>query len=80
MKLKKECLATASQITKNTSNQHTNHIITNILVCMNCEEKKVINTIQIQESEVSKLAQALPPKQNTVIPGLRIALHTTKHT
>ena len=58
-------------ITRQTSNQHTNNIISNILVRLQFEEKgydegssSVIN----QGSEVLKLAKALPSKQNTVIP------------
>ena len=41
-------------ITKNTSNQHTNHIITNILVRMNCEEERrnSTDTVQALEKEV----------------------------
>ena len=58
-------------ITRNTSNQHTNHIITNILVRLHSEEKAADSekcTVKAQESEVLKLAKAFPPKQNTVIP------------
>ena len=58
-------------ITRTTSNQHATHIITNILVRLDSEEKRQASgtsTIQKQESEVLKLAQALPPKENTVIP------------
>ena len=58
-------------ITRNTSNQHTNHIITNILVRLHSEEKAADSeksTVKAQESEILKLAKALPPKQNTVIP------------
>ena len=51
-------------ITKNTSNQHTNHIVSNIFVCINCEEGKrnSIDTVEVQEKEVSRLAQCLLPK------------------
>ena len=58
-------------ITRNTSNQHTNDIITNILVRIPYEDKSVAaerNTVKNQESEVLKLAQTLPGKENTVIP------------
>ena len=58
-------------ITRNTSNQHANDIITNILVRIQYEDKRVAaetNTVKNQESEVLKLAQALRGKENTVIP------------
>ena len=58
-------------ITRSTSNQHATHIITNILVRLDSEEKRQASgtsTIQKQESEILKLAQTLPPKENTVIP------------
>ena len=58
-------------ITRNTSNQHANDIITNILVYIQYEHKRVAaetNTVKNQESEVLKLAQALRGKENTVIP------------
>ena len=53
------------------SNQHTDHIPTNILVHMNFEQQKAAmqsETIHKQDSEVSKLVRALPPKRNTLIP------------
>ena len=59
-------------ITRSSSNQHTNHIIPNILVRFQCEQQRretATNTVQAQENEVSKLAQSLPPKANTVIPN-----------
>ena len=67
-------------ITRNTSNQHTNDIITNILVRTHYEEKRVaeISTMQKQESEVLKLAQTLRVKENTVIP-LEWLQHTSVH-
>ena len=57
-------------ITKNTSNQHKNHIASNILVRMNCEEgrRNFTDTVEVQEKEVSRLAQCLLPKKNTTIP------------
>ena len=58
-------------ITRATSNQHTDHIISNILVHLHFEnERKTTcsNTVQTQEGEVSKLVKSLPPKTNTVIP------------
>lgn len=66
-----ECTcAQCKAITRNTSNQHTNNIITNILVRTHYEDKSLqseTSTLQKQESEVGKLAQALPAK-NTIIP------------
>ena len=58
-------------ITRNTSNQQTHHIITNILVRLSSERQvhdTTLDTLQKQESEVYKVAQALPPKHNTIIP------------
>ena len=58
-------------ITRTTSNHHTNHVITNILIRLHSENKtqaSVAHTIEKQESEIFKLAKALPSKQNTVIP------------
>ena len=58
-------------ITRNSSNQHTDHIIPNILVCLQYEQQRretATTTVQNQENEVSKLAQALPLKTNTLIP------------
>ena len=49
-------------ITRNISNQHANDIITNILVRIQYEDKRVAsetNTVKNQKSEVLKLAQAL---------------------
>ena len=66
-------------ITRTTSNQHTNNIITNILVRAHYEQKRSeTNTLQEQESEVFKLAQALPAKVNTVIP-LEWSEHSSVH-
>ena len=59
-------------ITRNSSNQHTDHIIPNILVRLQYEQQRretAITTLQAQENEVSKLAQILPPKTNTLIPN-----------
>ena len=79
--LNTECIfGQCKAITRNTSNQHTNDIITNILVRTIYEEKRVaeISTMQKQESEVLKLAQALPVKENTVNP-LEWLQHTSVH-
>ena len=58
-------------ITRATSNQHTNHIISNILVRLHYEKKRNVNassTIQAQEGYVSKLVKTLPSRTNTLIP------------
>ena len=55
-------------ITRATSNQHTEHIIKNILVRLHYEKDRSTSTIQTQESEVSKFARMLPPRRNTEIP------------
>ena len=61
--------AQCKAITRSTSNQHTSNIITNILVRVHYEQKRSENsTLQVQESEVLKLAKALPANKNTVIP------------
>ncbi len=59
-------------ITKATSNQNANQLITNILIRTQEEEKArstLNDSFHRQESEVQKLAQALPPKENTIIPN-----------
>lgn len=61
----------AKQITKATYNQKPNQVINNILIRMQTEREarsNSSNTLTTQESEVSKLAQALPPKTNTIFP------------
>ena len=55
-------------ITRATSNQHTEHIIKNILVRLHYEKDRSTSTIQTQESEVSKFDRMLPPRRNTEIP------------
>ena len=50
-------------ITRTTSNQHTNQIITNILVRLQSEEEGhagELSSVQKQNSQVTKLAKALP--------------------
>ena len=66
-KVEERMFGQCKSITKNTSNQRTNHIVTNILVRMNCEERRrnSTDTVQMQEKEVSKLARCLPPNKNT---------------
>ena len=64
-------------ITRATSNQHTNHIISNILVRLHYEKKRNVNassTIQAQEGYVSKLVKTLPSRTNTLIPFNWIAI------
>ena len=58
-------------ITRNTSNQHPNHVISNILIRILEEDKAHSSTLanlKAQESEVHNLALVLGPKQNTIIP------------
>ena len=70
----------AKQITKATSNQKPDHTITNILIRMQEEAKaNTSNPLTTQESEISKLAQALPPKTNTTIPHSWIRSTATQH-
>ena len=57
------------QITKSTSNQKPNGVLTNILIRWQEEAKAHCVTLSAPESEISKLAQALPSKTNTVIPS-----------
>ena len=59
----------AKQITKATSNQKPDHVINNILIRIQEEAKaNATNPLTTQESEIGKLAQALPSKTNTIIP------------
>ena len=54
------------QITKETSNQSPNHIITNIMQRLYFEEKnRQVNPIAIQESEIERLAATVGPIPNT---------------
>jgi len=70
----------AKQITKATSNQKPDHTITNILIPMQEEAKaNTSNPLTTQESEISKLAQALSPKTNTIIPLSWIRSTVTQH-
>jgi len=76
-----ECLfGQAEQITKATSNQRPDHAINNTLIRMQEEAKaNTSNPLAMQESEISKLAQALPPKTNTIIPNSWIRSTTTQY-
>ena len=57
------------QITKATSNQKTDHVITNILIRVQEEAAcKSNDAFKAQESEVQKLAKALGKQQNSIIP------------
>jgi len=57
-------------ITRSTSNQHSDHVIPNIMIRIQEEQKAHSSTLanlKAQESEVHKLALVLGPK-NTIIP------------
>ena len=60
----------AKQITRGTSSLKANHIITNIMTRLHAETQATCDEspLAIQEGEVHKLARALGPAQNTVIP------------
>ena len=58
-------------ITKATSSQRPNHIITNILLRLQEEAKAHLSntkSLKAQEGEIKKLAKALDSKHNTIIP------------
>jgi len=58
-------------ITKATSSQRPNHIITNILLRLQEEAKanpSSVKTLEAQEGEITNLAKAVSLKHNTVIP------------
>ena len=55
-------------ITKATSSQRPNHIITNILLRLQEESKSNIKTLKLQEGEITRLAITLGSKSNTIIP------------
>ena len=55
-------------ITKATSSQHPDHIIKNILLRLQEQSKDNISSLKAQESEITKLANALGSKCNTIIP------------
>ena len=68
------------QITKATSNNHPNNVITNVLIHTQEEGKTKNSTaIAIQESEVGKIALTLGMRQNTVIPHNWCKAHPTKY-
>ena len=57
------------QITKGTSNQKTNYVISNILIRLQEEAKcKSSDPLKAQESEVKRLAKGLEKSNNSVIP------------
>ena len=57
------------QITKASSSQKTDHVITNILIRIQEEATcKASDAFKSQESEVEKLAKALGKRQNSIIP------------
>ena len=58
-------------ITRNTSNQHPNHVISNVMIRIQEERKahhSTLANLKAQESEVHRLALVFGPKQNTIIP------------
>ena len=58
----------AESITGNTSNHHPNHVIPNPLLRIQAQANKPTrNSIQEQESKISKVASQLPPGANTYI-------------
>ena len=68
------------QITKATSNNHPNNVITNMLVCLHEEGKgKNVITIENQESEINKLASTICTKENTVVPFDWYSKHSLQH-
>ena len=56
------------EIMKATSSQHPKHIITNILLRLQEESKSNINSLKMQEGEITRLANTLGSKSNTIIP------------
>ena len=76
-----ECMfGQAKQITKSTSCLRANHIIKNILIQIHEEGETQTNPLAMQESEIYKLAQPLPPSANTVTPYSWIASNYIKLT
>ena len=67
------------QITKATSNQKTDHVITNILICVQEATCKSSDAFKTQESEVEKLAKALDERVNSTIPFSWIEKTPTHH-
>lgn len=57
----------AKGITKATSNNHTEHVISNVIQRLHFEQG-VENEIASQETQIKSLAQALGPMENTVFP------------
>jgi len=58
----------AESITGNTSNRHPNHVIPNLLLRIQAQaNKQTRNSIQEQQSKISKMASQLPPGENTYI-------------
>ena len=68
------------QITKETSNQSPNHIITNIMQRLYFEEKnRQVNPIAIQESEIERLAATVGPIPNTCFSIDFITTHSSAY-
>ena len=57
----------AKGITKNTSNNHTEHVISNIIQRLHFEQGTE-NVIALQESQIKSLSAAVGPMKNTVFP------------
>ena len=55
-------------ITRATSSQHPDHIITNILLRLQEESKNNVSSLKAQEGPITKLAKALGSKCNTIVP------------
>ena len=72
--------AQMKQITKATSSNQPNHVITNILIRMKEEGKsKTTNSIEAQENEIGKIARVVGKANNTVIPHTWCRAHPTRY-
>lgn len=67
-----ECMFNqCKQITKSTSNLNPKHVITNIILWIQEEEKaysNILTQFRAEESQIEKLVGWLGPKENTIIP------------
>ena len=70
---------TVKSITNTTSNYRPAHIISNIFIRLQAEEKlgRSENCVEKQQSQVSRLAHSLPPQRNTKIPKTLIKKHSS---
>ena len=72
--------AQMKQITKATSSNQPNHVITNILIHLKEEGKsKTTNTIEAQENDIGKIARVVGKANNTVIPHAWCRAHPTQY-